>query len=220
MTSTTRTRYGAAIVALAPVVMLIAFVGHPFIAVLPDAAAIGEAVEANTTLWGAVHLLTAVGIALTALAFLAIRAYLRDTGEDRSSAWALPWVVLGSALYGFLPGLEFAPLAAARTGGDVVAVQETLASWFIPMLAASAITFAIGVVGFAKGIAVSRILSPALTRVVVTALVVLAVSRFVPLAVVQFYLQAAAGIVALWPVAYQMWRPQVAPAVRRQPAAA
>lgn len=221
MTSTKRTRYGAAAVALAPAVMLAALASHPFIARLPDAAAVADAVARSTTLWGFVHLLTLVGSALIALAFLAIRAHLRDAGEDRFSAWALPWVIVGSALYGFLPGLEFAPLAAARSGGDVVAVQAALQPWFLPVLATSAVIFAVGVLGFAQGIAASRILSRPLAAVVVTGLVVLAVTRFVPLAVVQFYVQAAAGLVALWPLAYQMWeRPRAAQVEQRQMAPA
>lgn len=211
MTSTTRARYGAVGVALAPSVMLVVFVAHPFIARLPDAAAIADAIEADPTWWGAVHLLTSVGSGLVALAFLAIRARLRDADEERFSAWALPFVISGSALYGLLPGLEFAPMAAARTGGDAVAAQATLQPWFISILATSVILFAIGILGFAQGIAASRILSRPLTRLVVTGLVVLAAARFVPFGAVQFYLQGVAGIVALWPLAFQMWRqPQLA----------
>jgi hypothetical protein len=206
MTSTTRARYGATSVALAPSVMLVVFVAHPFIARLPDAAAVAGAVESDTTWWGVVHLLTAVGSGLVALAFLAIRARLREAGEDRFSAWALPFVIAGSALYGLLPGLEFAPMAAARTGGDAAAAQATLEPWFISVLATSVLLFAIGILGFAKGIAASRILSRPFTRLVVTGLVVLAAARFVPLGVSQFYLQGLAGIVALWPLAFRMWQ--------------
>ncbi len=157
---------------------------------------------------------------MTMLAFLAIRAHLRDAGEERFSPWALPLVIIGSALYAFLPGLEFAPLAAARAGVDVVAVQDANTRFFVPVLAASAIFFVIGVAGFVKAIAVSRILSSTLTRTVGAALVVLAVSRMVPLGVVQFYVQAVAGLVALWPLAYHMWRPKIVHTARRYPAAA
>lgn len=220
-TGTIRTRSGAVIVALAPAVMAIAAVTHPFIERLPDAAAIGAAVEANTALWAAVHLLTVVGIALTMLAFLAIRAHLRDAGEERFSPWALPFVIFSSALYGFLPGLEFAPLAATLAGVDAVAVQDATTPFFLLVGATSAITFAIGVAGFVMGIAASRILSPTLTWTVCVALVVLAVSRMVPLGVVQFYVQVVAGLVALWPLAYHMWRrPEIVHTARRHPAAA
>lgn len=216
MTSTTTTgsRFGAVALALAPAVTAVALVDHPFLVRLPDAAGVAEAVEQNTTRWGIVHLLTAVGIALTALAFLAIRAWLRDAGEDRFSAWSLPLVIFGSALYGMLPALEFAPMAAALTGGDVAGVQSELQPWFIPILASGGLIFAIGVFGFARGIVVSRILGRSLTLLVVTALIVLAISRLVPLGAVQFYVQAAAGLVALWPLAVQLWRaPQPAVAV-------
>lgn len=220
-TKTTRARYGAVAVATAPVVMAVAFVAHPFIARMPDAEAIAAAVDANRALWVAVHLLTVVGIALTALAFAAIRARLRDAGEDRYSAWALPWVLAGSVLYSVLPGLEFTPVAVARIGGDVAAAQDALTPVFIAVLVASAASFAIGAAGFAKAVRASGILSRSLSRVVATALIVLAVSRFVPVGVVQFYVQAAAGLVALWPLANNLWRSATpTPLVRRQPATA
>jgi hypothetical protein len=199
-------------VALAPLVLLVALVTHPFIARLPDAHAVAHAVAVDATWWGIVHLLTAVGSSLVALAFLAIRARLRDAGEERFSPWALPFVIVGSALYGVLPGLEFAPMTAVRTGGDAVAVQAVLEPWFISILATSGLLFTVGVLGFAQGIAAGQILSRPLTRLVVTGLVVWAAARFVPLGAVQFYVQGVAGIVALWPLAFQMWRQtQLAP---------
>lgn len=198
--------------ALAPLVLLVALVTHPFIATLPDAHAVARAVAVDATWWGIVHLLTAVGSSLVALAFLAIRARLRDAGEERFSPWALPFVIVGSALYGVLPGLEFAPMTAVRTGGDAAAVQAVLEPWFISILATSGLLFTVGVLGFAQGIAAGQILSRPLTRLVVTGLVVWAAARFVPLGAVQFYVQGVAGIVALWPLAFQMWRQaQLAP---------
>lgn len=206
LTTTTRTRFGAVAVALAPAVTFVALVGHPFIARLPDADGVADAVGQSATRWGIVHLLTAVGTVLTALAFLAIRARLRDAGEDRFSVWALPFVIAGSAVFGLLPALEFAPMGVALTGGDVAAVQTELQPWFILILATSGILFAVGAFGFARGVAASQILSRRLTRLVFAALIVLAVSRMLPLGVAQFYVQAIAGLVALWPLAYHMWR--------------
>ncbi|MDP8929880.1 MAG: hypothetical protein M3O70_15260, partial [Actinomycetota bacterium] len=63
------------------------------------------------------------------VAFVAIRSYLRQAGEERFSAFGLPFIVIASTLYAVLPGLEFAPLAAAKTGGDVRAVQAALDPW-------------------------------------------------------------------------------------------
>jgi hypothetical protein len=45
---------------------------------------------------------------------------------------------------------------------------------------------------------------------VAVALVVVAATRLVPLIAVQFYVQAVAVAVALWPMAYRLWtRPEV-----------
>jgi hypothetical protein len=211
MSQATRARSGAAIVALAPAVMLAGLFAHPYIATLPDEAAAAEAVAADTTYWGLVHLTAAVASGLLVLAFLAIRSYLREAGEERWSILALPLIVMGGTLFAVLPGMEFAPLAVAKAGADAEAAQAALAPWFIPIMVTGAITFAVGVFAFAKGIANSRVLSRRLTLVVVGALVVLAISRLVPVGAVQFYVQGAAGIVALWPLAYRMWkRPEAA----------
>jgi hypothetical protein len=211
MSQATRARFGASIVALAPAVMLAGLFAHPYIATLPDEAAVAEAVAADTTYWGLVHLTAAVASGLLVLAFLAIRSYLREAGEERWSILALPFIVIGSTLFAVLPGMEFAPLAAAKAGADAEAAQAALTSWFIPIMVMGAITFAVGVFAFAKGIANSRVMSRRLTWVVVGALVVLAISRVVPVGAAQFYVQGAAGVVALWPLAYEMWkRPEAA----------
>jgi hypothetical protein len=209
---TTDARWRAAAVAIAPAVLLTAFLYHPYIAVPPrDTEAVAAAAAADTLRWGLAHLLTAVGSGLLILAFLAVRHALRESGDDRSSAWGIGFVAFGSALYGFLPGLEFAPLAAAETGGDVLAAQESLASWFVPTLVVSAFAFGIGVVGFARGIARTPLLGPRTTRLVVVALLVMALSRFVPLGAAQFHVQGVAGVVALWPIAFHLWQ-RAAPA--------
>ena len=49
-----------------------------------------------------------------------------------------------------------------------------------------------------------------------TALVATAVARLVPLSIVQLYVHSAAAIVALWSIAYRMWRQ---PATRTAPTA-
>jgi hypothetical protein len=219
----TDARWRAAAVATGPAVLLAAMLYHPFVAVPPrDVDAIAAAVTGDPVRWGLAHLATAVGSALLILSFLAVRHALREVGEHRFSTWGFVFVALGSTLYAFLPGLEFAPLAAAETGGDVRAAQEALTPWFIPVVATSAFLFAIGVLGFCRGLADSRLLSPTTTRVVITALAVMALARFVPLGVAQFHLQGLAGVVALWPVALHLWRqasPQPTGAARPSPAA-
>jgi hypothetical protein len=194
ISATTRARFGAAIVAIAPAVLLFAFVYHPYIANLTDKAAVAAALASDTTRWGFSHLAVGLGSGLVVLAFLAIRSYLREAGEERWSVLALPFIVMGSMLFAFPPAMEIAMLAAAEEGADLQAVLTALDSRFFPILLTAAVTFAIGVFAFAKG-----------------ALVVMAVARLVPVGAVQFYVQGAAGIVALWPLAYEMWkRPEAA----------
>lgn len=205
MQTETRARFRAAIVAVAPAVLLAGFIWHPFTAV-PDKQTIAAAAASGTTRWGLSHLAIAVGSGFLALAFLAIRSYLSDAGEDRRSAVALPFIVMGGTLFATLPGMEFSLLVAVGTGADVQVAQEVLFPWVVPTLLAAAVTFAIGVVGFARAIADSRVLSPRLTRLVVVALIGMAAARFVPLGAVQFYLQGVTGIVALWPLAYDIWK--------------
>jgi hypothetical protein len=216
------TRSRAAIVAVAPAVLLAALVWHPYLpGRQPNVEALATAVAADPTRWGLSHLAISVASGLTAVAFLAIRSYLREAGEDRWSILGLPFIVIGSTLFTILPGMEFAPLAAAKTGGDVQGAQAALQPWFVPILGAGALTFALGVLGFAKGIARSEVLSRQPTWLVVAALVIMAVSRFVPLAVVQLYVQGAAGIAALWPLAYRMGKHRVrGPAAQPRPAPA
>lgn len=138
------------------------------------------------------------------LAFLGIRSILREAGEDRWSIRALPFIVVGSVLYAILPGMEFTVIAVAETGGDVAAAQAAIEQWFVPVIMASALTYAIGVFGFAIGISRSGVLGTGKARLVVVALVLMALARFVPLGFVQFYVQGAAGLAALWTVAYEM----------------
>ena len=190
---------------------------HPYITVGTDEAALAEAATSDTTRWGLSHLAIGVGYALLALAFIAIRSYLREAGEERWSVIALPLIVAGCALFPILTGMEFALLAAAETGGDVEAVQTELMPWFIPVLVTGAASFALGALGFARGIARSRVLGSQRTWLVVGALVVMAAARFVPLGAAQ-YVIGVAGLLALLPLAYEMWeRPSARPERRPRP---
>jgi hypothetical protein len=186
-------------------VLLAGFVYHPYISPPTDPAAIATAATSDTTRWGLAHLTIAVGYGLLVLAFLAIRSYLREAGEERWSILALPFIVMGSTLFVVLTGMEIGLLAAVETGADVQAVQSALVPWFIPILLTGALSFALGILGFAMGIVRSGILSPQLTWIVVGALVVMAVARFVLLSVAPYVIAAAASV-ALWPLAYEMWK--------------
>jgi hypothetical protein len=205
MSATTRARFRAAVVAIAPAVLLFGFAYHPYVANATDEAALAEAAASETTRWGLSHLAIGLGHALAALAFLALRRYLRDANEERWSSLALPFAVLGCALFPILTGMEFALLAAAETGGDVESAQTELVPWFIPILVTGAVSFTLGAIGFAITITRSRVLGRQLTWVVVGGIVVASAARFVPLGAAQIVIGVAASL-ALWPLTYEMWR--------------
>jgi hypothetical protein len=204
MCSTTTMRLQAAIVAIAPAVLLAGFAYHPYVAKGTDEAALAEAAASDTTRWGLSHLAIGVGYGLVALAFIAIRSYLREAGEERWTVVALPLSVAGCTLLPILTGMEFALLAAAETGGDVEAAQGELLPWFLPILLTGGVCFALGAFGFALGTVRSGGLSAQWTWLVAGALVVMSAARFVPLGAAQYVIGVAA-VVALWPLAYQMW---------------
>jgi hypothetical protein len=202
--STTIARFRAAIVVIAPAALLAGFIYHPYVTNGRDEAALADAAASDVTRWGLSHLAIGIGYALLALAFIAIRSYLREAGEERWSAVALPLIVAGCALFPILTGMEFALLAAAETGGNPEAVQTELMPWFIPVLLLGAVSFALGALGFARAIASSRVLSAQRTWLVVGALVVMAAARFVPLGAAQIVI-GVAGLLALSPLAYEIW---------------
>ncbi|MFD4180678.1 hypothetical protein [Rhodococcus sp. NPDC058514] len=202
-----RSRYGAAIVLIAPAVLAGGLLTHPYIGLgPPDPANVAAAVAADTTRWGIAHLMVAVGSGLMILAFVALGALLRTAGERRWVELAVPFAVFGSALFMLPPAFEFAPLVVAEIGGNIEKAQSALLPWFLPVLLIGACVFAVGAVGFAISIHRSRILSMPLTLCVAGSLAMIAVSRLVPLIAVQLYVQAAVGLLALWPLAYRMWR--------------
>jgi hypothetical protein len=198
-------RCGVAVVLIAPLVLLTGFALHPWIgAGLPDQSAVAAAAADHTTRWGVAHLAIGAGSGLLAVAFLAAYLGLPALGRERRAGRAIPLIVLGSALYALLPGMEMAPLAAAEAGVDIEAVAEELVPWFIPIHLLGGLLFAVGVVTFRASIADSGILGTGPARIAAGALLVLAGSRLVPVTLVNFYVQGLAGIAALWPLALAM----------------
>lgn len=211
MKASTRTRWGASSLLVAPIVVLASFLTHPHVGTRAGEAGVPESIAteiaAGPGMWVFSHLLLAVGSGLLALAFIALRGYLHEAGEDRYSAIGLPFAVLGSVLFALLPAMEMAPYVAFEAGVDVAAVQTALdETVFVPVLVAGSILFGIGAIAYAVGVHRGQLFSKTTGLVVAGALVVAALSRFVPVFFVLFYVQSAALIVALWPLGYTMWK--------------
>jgi hypothetical protein len=202
---------GPTMIALAPLVMLAALFYHPHIVFLPSAEAVAHAVQADPFRWAIAHWGVGIGSALMAVAFAGICSHARAAGESRWSALAAPFLVFGNAAYAILPGMEFTVLAAAQTGGNVVASQEALAAWFVPTLYLAGLSNAVGVYFLVRAIRAGRILGESASGMVVAALVVLAIARLVPIGFVQFYVQGVVGVAALWPIAAAIRRQVVIP---------
>lgn len=198
-------QFRAAIVAIAPAIFLAAVLYHPYIADLTDKAAVGAALDADHTRWGFSHLAVGLASGLLLLAFLAIRSYLREAGEERWSARGVPFIVIGSTLFGLLPGMELGSMAGSQAGADAHTVQVELATWFTPVLVSGGLVFWIGALGFAIAIVRSRVLSPPWAWLAAAALVVMGTTRLAPFGIA-LYVGGVAGIIALWTLAYEMWR--------------
>jgi hypothetical protein len=184
------------------VLLTAALLWHPLLpGRLPDSAGVADAASADITRWGLSHVAAAVASGAVAVAFVAVRGYLRERGDGSASAVGLGLVLIGSTLYAMLPGMEFAVVAAHETGADLVATQAALESWFVPILLVGAVTFAFGTVLFAVAVARAASFARLATVIVAGALVVFGLSRIVPVGVVQFFVQSAAALVALLPLA-------------------
>lgn len=204
-TRTTAARGRAGLVAIGPLLLLGALLWHPpQPGRLPDSEAVAEAAAAGITRWGLSHLTLAIASGMIALAFVAVRSHLRERGDRSLSAIGLGFVVIGSTLYAVLPGMEFSVLAAHDTGADLAATQDALEGWFVPVLIGGSLTFAVGTVLFAVAVVRSAGMGPTEALVIAGALVVFGLSRLVPVGVVQFYVQSAAALLALLPIAAEI----------------
>lgn len=199
-------RWAAIVTGVGPVLLLAAFLWHPPIpGRLPDDAAVAEAAAADLTRWGLAHFAAVLASAAIAVAFVAVREYLRVHGDRRPSALGLGAVVVGSVLYAVLPGLEFVHIAAHETGADMEAAQAALREWFLIFLVGGSLVFLLGCAAFAVAVMRTRPLGGKLDGVVAGALIVFALARLAPIGAVHFYVQSAAALLALLPLAVGMW---------------
>ena len=209
----------AALVAVAPVVLLIGVIVTPYVSDLTDTQEMADKfVNTNRVAWGAIALALSMGLGF--LAFFAIRLHLKEAGEALWSFVAVPLVVIGSMPFALQAGTYLAAVPVASSGGDVAAYLDDANSWVLPLAIVGVIMYALGLLAFAVSVRRSHLLSQQLTLLVVVALVVAALANFIPRGWA-FYLTAIATIVAFWPLAYGIWgQPLPQPAMQTRPARA
>lgn len=116
MTETLRGRFQAAVVVIAPL-FLLAIAYHPYVGNLSDKSELAGAISADPARWGAAHVAVGAGMGLLLAAFLAVCSYLRKSGEERWSAAAVPFLVMGTTFSIFLPAIETA-VGGCRGSGN------------------------------------------------------------------------------------------------------
>lgn len=86
MTERATSRFRAVITALAPLVLLAAFMWHPHIAGrLPNDSAVADAVAEGPTRWGLAYFAAAIASGVVVLAFIAIRGFIRERVTTRGA---------------------------------------------------------------------------------------------------------------------------------------
>ena len=150
-------RFRSVVLFIAPAVLFLGFAYHPYIGNATDDAAIASAASDDTTRWGIAHLAIGVGYALMALAFIALRSHLRESGEDRWSALRTAVRRSGSCLFIPLTGMELALLAVAETGGDVRRRSGRVDALVYSAVGSRALSSAIGPACFSVAVARSPV---------------------------------------------------------------
>ena len=208
MSDTSKAQLCAAAVFVAPVVLLAGFLFQPYIGDFTDAVEYGEEVAAGPTRWVWSQAVIAFGLVLLILAVFSIRIYLRDAGEDRWSFLAVPLVTVGAAMSVFVTGfVGLAGWTVAELGGGAAEMAEFFdQNQFRPFLF-TRIIFSLGLLSLALAVKQSGKLADSAAGVVVAAIVVNVIAWIIhPRFGAITYVVGVTAIVALWPIAYQMWQ--------------
>lgn len=194
----------AASVALAPVVLLVGFLTHPYVADLMDEAEVAAAAAADPARWGLAHIIIGLGVALSVLLFFAVRTHLRGMGENRWSFLSVPLAALGLTSFAVIVGVDgLGGRAAAEMGVEAAFFEEVFAA-MLPIQLVAGIFTALAIIALVLALAGSGLLGGAMRAVVSIAFLVTAASLLVPMGWAA-YVGSAALVVGAWPVAFAMW---------------
>ena len=197
-----------AVVAVAPVVLLISFLWHPYFEwhayddFNENAEQLAASYADDPTRWAWSIIISAVGLALTVLLVFSVRSYLRAAGEQSWSFPAAALVTAGAVLIAHNNGMQLGVLAAIEAGASGEAVFDAADPWATGMYGGGSVLFGLGWLSLATAVYRSEVLSRRLTWVAVSALVVLTVALTWTWGNVVI---GVAATVAAWPLAYQMW---------------
>ena len=204
MSAQDRTRTGAAVLFIAPVVLLAGLAAHPFVHnYLDGGVSLAAAVAAAPSRWAWSHLLIALGLGLLLVAVTIIRRRLRDAGEQRWSVVALGLLLAGGTLLAASVGSEITLAAVATSGQDVLATLQAGEHTTAPLHFGGALAFAAGWVCLAVALHRAPILPRAQTWVATAALAIVAGMLFVPQTSAA-YAYSAALVTANWLIGYHM----------------
>ena len=205
MAERTQIRLGALALFAAPVVLLVAFILHPYLEDEFDVSAMAAKVVSDPERWALAHVLLIVGFAFMMVAVLALRALLRTAGDERWSFIAVPLLIGGGAIFTGIWGLEITVAAVANVGGDVEAVFEESDQWFEPLGIVGYAMLALGWISMALAVHRSHILIRQQTWVVLAATVVMLAGFSIP-ATGGAYLFALGMLGFTWMLAYHaLW---------------
>ena len=124
----------AAVVFVAPAVILAGFLYQPYISDFTDVAEFGETVAAGPNRWLLSRVVLATGLVLLILAVFAIRLYLHEAGEDQWSFPAVPLVTVGASVFIFVLGFRgLAGWTIAERGGGAAGIASSSISPPLPM---------------------------------------------------------------------------------------
>ncbi len=209
MSEETQNRARALVLFVAPVVLLIGFLVHPYVSDESDTGKIAEELAGDPERWAWGHLILLIGMALTLLAVFSIRQLLRAAGEERWSFGAVPLLVVGATMIAGLVGAEvaLAGVANASAVSDLEAVLDDVDPWLTPMFLIGAVIFSLGWLAFAVALYQTQILGRQQTWVAIAAIVVLVVGMFIPATGGGYVVAVGAGV-ASWLIAYHIWSEQ------------
>ena len=180
MAERTQIRLEALALFITPVILLIAFILHPYLEDEFDIPAVAAKVVDDPERWALAHVLLIVGFALMMIAALALRALLRTAGDERWSFIAVPLLIGGGAIFTGIWGLEITVAAVANVGGDVEAVFEESNQWFDPLAIVGYAMLALGWISMALAVYRSNIMVRRQTGVVMAATVFMLAGFSIP----------------------------------------